>query len=96
MRLDAEETSSLGAGGPIRNRESIGPRAYPAAHARLAMQGVPLPVIARQLGHADTRMIERHYAHLSLSYVADTVRADFPKLGIVEPSNARNISGDKR
>ncbi len=57
----------------------------------LAMQGVPLPVIARQLGHADTRMTEKHYAHLSPSYVADTIRASFPRLGIVKPSNVRRI-----
>ncbi|MGH6933868.1 MAG: tyrosine-type recombinase/integrase, partial [Dongiaceae bacterium] len=50
----------------------------------LAMQGVPLPVIAKQLGHADTRMTEKHYAHLSPNYVADTIRANFPTLGIVE------------
>jgi integrase len=49
----------------------------------LAMQGVPMPVIAKQLGHADTRMTERHYAHLSPSYVADTIRENFPKLGII-------------
>lgn len=41
----------------------------------LAMRGVPLGVIAAQLGHADTRMTERHYAHLAPNYVADTVRA---------------------
>jgi hypothetical protein len=28
------------------------------------MRAVPMAVIARQLGHADTRMTERHYAHL--------------------------------
>jgi integrase len=50
----------------------------------LAMCGVPLPVIARQLGHADTRMTERHYAHLAPSYVADAIRAGFPTLGITE------------
>jgi integrase len=50
----------------------------------LAMRGVPLPVIARQLGHSDTRMTERHYAHLAPSYVADTIRASFPTLGIIE------------
>jgi integrase len=50
----------------------------------LAMRGVPLPVIAKQLGHADTRMTEKHYAHLSPNYVADTIRASFPTLGIVE------------
>lgn len=53
----------------------------------LAMKGVPMGVIAAQLGHADTRMTERHYAHLAPSYVADTVRAALPSLGIVEPGN---------
>ena len=48
----------------------------------LAMRGVPMGVIAEQLGHADTRMTEKHYAHLAPSYVADTIRAHFPKLGI--------------
>jgi integrase len=48
----------------------------------LAMRGVPFGVIAQQLGHADTRMTEKHYAHLAPSYVADTIRAHFPKLGI--------------
>lgn len=50
----------------------------------LAMRGVPLAVIAEQLGHADTRMTEKHYAHLSGGYVADTIRAHFPTLGIAE------------
>jgi integrase len=48
----------------------------------LAMSGVPMGVIAQQLGHADTRMTEKHYAHLAPSYVANTIRAHFPKLGI--------------
>jgi integrase len=48
----------------------------------LAMRGVPMAVIAEQLGHADTRMTEKHYAHLSGGYVAETIRAKFPKLGI--------------
>jgi integrase len=46
----------------------------------LAMRAVPMAVIARQLGHADTRMTERHYAHLAPNYVADTIRASFPRL----------------
>jgi integrase len=49
----------------------------------LAMRGVPMGVIAEQLGHADTRMTERHYVHLAPPYVADTIRAHFPKLGII-------------
>src|SRR5207244_221808 len=28
------------------------------------MGGVPLLVVARNLGHSDTRMVERHYGHL--------------------------------
>jgi len=44
-------------------------------------------VIAAQLGHADTRMTERHYAHLAPSYVADTIRAALPGFGILSPSN---------
>ena len=53
--------------------------------SQLAMAGVPIPVIAKQLGHADTRITERHYAHLGPSYVANAIRAGFPKLGIVPP-----------
>lgn len=50
-----------------------------ASHAM--MNGVPLMVVARNLGHADTRMCERHYAHLSPSYAADAIRAGAPKFG---------------
>ena len=39
-------------------------------------------VIAAQLGHSDTRMTEKHYAHLAPSYIADTIRAHFPTLGL--------------
>jgi integrase len=60
--------------------------------SRLAMRGVPLAVIAVQLGHADTRMVERHYGHMSPSYIADTVRQAFGSLGIVEPSNVASIA----
>jgi integrase len=55
----------------------------------LAMRGVPMGVIAEQLGHADTRMTEKHYAHLAPSYVAATIRAHFPTLGIAEDSRVR-------
>jgi hypothetical protein len=41
-----------------------------------------MDVIAEQLGHADTRMTEKHYAHLAPSCVANTIRAHFPVLGI--------------
>ncbi len=55
----------------------------------LAMAGVPMPVIAQQLGHKDTRMTEKHYAHLSPSYVADTIRKNLPTLGVTEEGNIK-------
>jgi integrase len=57
----------------------------------LAMKGVPMVVIAAQLGHADTRMTEKHYAHLAPSYVADTIRANLPPLGAFEQGNVVGI-----
>jgi integrase len=55
--------------------------------ARLALKGVPMAVIADALGHADERITRRHYAHLSPSYVANTVRATVAGLGIVDCDN---------
>ena len=57
----------------------------------LAMRGVPMAVIARQLGHADTRMTEKHYAHLAPNYVADVIRSSFPNLGIADSSNVKPL-----
>jgi integrase len=51
-----------------------------ASHA--VMNGVPLMVVAKNLGHADTRMVERHYGHLPPSYVADALRAGAPTFGM--------------
>jgi integrase len=52
-----------------------------ASHA--VMAGAPLIVVARNLGHADSRMVERHYGHLSASYVADEIRRAAPRFGAV-------------
>jgi len=61
------------------------------SYASLAvMNGMPLLVLAKNLGHANTRMIEKHYGHLSAGYVADTVRATAPTFG-VQSSNVRRI-----
>jgi integrase len=46
------------------------------------MAGAPLLVVARNLGHADTRMVERHYGHLAPSYIADAIRAAAPTFDI--------------
>jgi integrase len=50
----------------------------------LAMNGAPMPVIASVLGHADTRVTEKHYAHLAPNYVAEIVRASLPPLDFQE------------
>jgi integrase len=47
----------------------------------MVMDAVPLMVVARNLGHADTRMVEKHYGHLATSYVREAIRAARP-LGI--------------
>src|SRR5262245_2947295 len=46
------------------------------------MAGVPLMVVARNLGHRDTRMVELHYGHLAPSYIAEAIRAGAPRFGI--------------
>lgn len=56
------------------------------------MAGVPLLVVARNLGHADTRMVEKHYGHLSAGYLGDAIRAGAPRFGTVEPSNVEALA----
>jgi integrase len=57
--------------------------------------GTPLPLIAGNLGHADTRMTSRHYAHLVPDHAASVIRAALPDIGIVAKSNVRRIGGAK-
>ncbi len=51
-----------------------------------------MAAIAAQRGHADTRITEKHFAHLSPHYVSTTVRAAFGAMGIVaDDGNVRAI-----
>ena len=63
--------------------------------SRLVMQGADLMVVAKQLGHSDTRMVERHYGHLAPSYVAMSVRAAFSELGLEQRSQVIPISTNR-
>ena len=45
------------------------------------MAGVPLMVVAQNLGHVDTKMVEKHYGHMSKSYVKDAIGAGAPRFG---------------
>ena len=58
------------------------------------LAGAPLMVVGRNLGHADTRMVERHYGHLAPSYIADAIRAAAPKFGI-EPDRKVALIEDR-
>lgn len=57
----------------------------------LINNGVPLAFVAAQLGHTDTRMVEKHYGHLAPSAMADAIRALAPKLGIHRGSNLASL-----
>jgi integrase len=50
------------------------------------MAGVPLMVVAKNLGHSSTRMVEKHYGHLAQTYVTDAIRAGAPRFGLAAPS----------
>ncbi len=66
-------------------------------YASLAvMNGAPLLVVAKNLGHTDTRMVEKHYGHLAPSYIADAIRAAAPRFGAIEESNLTPLSALER
>lgn len=46
------------------------------------MNNMPLMVLARNLGHSTTRMVEKHYGHLTDNYLASTIRSTAPTFGI--------------
>ena len=43
------------------------------------MNGMPLVVVAKNLGHVDTRMVEKVYGHLAPSFIADAIRQGAPR-----------------
>jgi integrase len=45
------------------------------------MNGGSLVALAKQLGHTTTRMVEKHYGHLSDTWRAEEARAHAPRLG---------------
>jgi hypothetical protein len=61
--------------------------------SHLIMRDVPMIVVATNLGHADTRMCEKHYGHLAANYVATTIRDRAPTFGIVGSSTVTPMAG---
>jgi integrase len=45
------------------------------------MAKMPLMVVARNLGHRDTRMVELHYGHMAPDFVTDEIRRSAPRFG---------------
>ena len=68
------------------------PPYHGARGLRTFAPGFPLMVVARNLGHADTRMVEKHYGHLATSYVREAIRAAKP-LGIGRAAKVVPIAG---
>ena len=52
-----------------------------SAASRWISLGVSLKVVAEQLGHVDTKMVERYYGHLASGHIAQTFRA-LPGVGL--------------
>ena len=65
-----------------------------ASHA--VMNGMPLLVVAKNLGHSDTRMVEKHYGHLAPSYVADQTRDRAPRFGFHPNTNVAVLEKAER
>jgi integrase len=77
-------------------RAKINPplRFHEARHSyasALAQAGADLLTISKLLGHADTRITSRHYAHLCDKTLAHAVNNLLPGFGSVAPSNVEAI-----
>lgn len=57
----------------------------------LLNRGVPLAYVAAQLGHTDTRMVERHYGHIAKSDLAEAIRKLAPRLGLERKAKVANL-----
>jgi integrase len=57
----------------------------------LVMAGVPMMVVARNLGHSDTKMTEVHYAHLAQNHIAESIRRLAPEIGFGADSNVTRL-----
>jgi len=47
--------------------------------------GIAIKIIATQLGHLDTTMVEKYYGHLGPNVVAEAIRKQAPRLKISKP-----------
>jgi integrase len=65
-------------------------------YASLAvMEGVPLHVLARNLGHVDDRMVQKHYGHFTNSYLREAIRAAAPRFGFTQETKVTTLAEAK-
>ncbi len=57
----------------------------------LVNRGVPMAYVAAQLGHSDTRMVDKHYGHLAPNALADAIRTLVPNLGLAEEPKVETL-----
>ena len=57
------------------------------------MAGMPLVVVAKNMGHADTRVCEKNYAHLAPNFIADEIRKAAPKFGFKPDRKVATLAG---
>ncbi|MBR1154593.1 site-specific integrase [Bradyrhizobium sp. JYMT SZCCT0428] len=60
-----------------------------ASHS--VMKGMPLLVVAKNLGHSTTRMVEKHYGHMAPSYISQAVRAHAPRFGSLKDVRVKRL-----
>ena len=80
-----------------RIKPAVGFHALRHTWASLAvMNGTPLLVVAKNLGHAGTKMVEQHYGHLAPSYVADEIRKGAPRFGFKPERKVATVIAEGR
>ncbi|HEY8137595.1 MAG TPA: site-specific integrase [Methylocystis sp.] len=65
-----------------------------ASHA--VMDSVSLMIVARLLGHADTKMVEKHYAHLSPDHIKETIQTRRKPLGLIDADDGNVVTLARR
>jgi integrase len=67
------------------------------SYASLAiMSHTPLLVVAENLGHTDTRMVEKHYGHLTKSFRRTEIQRGAPQFGFVADDTVVTIGSKAR
>ena len=55
------------------------------------MNGMPLMIVAHNLGHRDTSMVERHYGHLASDFKAEAIRTNAPRFGFEQSNKVASL-----